>query len=315
MLASCVKEDTGDCPVPHHFDYDWCNRIEAESCVGQNHLRLYDGSGVCDPHDCPQEGTTLYLKQRHYRVLTYNDRLQGVAYSGLETAETARATVEEVPTPDIIGRVEALKVETVSALARRNVRSRALDGALIGQAESFLYRDSIPEITVDFYHEGHSLLVPEPVGYEITFRTKIKDWAMADSKSLELTLSGVVPEVKLVCGSRTEAPVRTALTETTREEERYRSYIYVFGLDRERTVLKGYVEPSSEGGSPVYIERDITEIVNKALDEAEQTGNPRIEFELELVPDSHPGEDGALVIGGSVTVVGWDEVDGGDMGV
>lgn len=315
MLASCVKEDTGDCPVPHHFDYDWCNRIEAESCVGQNHLRLYDGSGVCDPHDCPQEGTTLYLKQRHYRVLTYNDRLQGVAYSGLETAETALATVEEVPTPEIIGRVEALKAETASALAQRTLLSRAPGEALIGQAESFLYRDSIPEITVDFYHEGHSLLVPEPVGYEITFRTKIKDWTMADSKSLELTLSGVVPEVKLVCGSRTEAPARTALTETTREEERYRSYIYVFGLDRERTVLKGYVEPSSEGGSPVYIERDITEIVNKALDEAEQTGNPRIEFELELVPDSRPGEDGALVIGGSVTVVGWDEVEGGDMGV
>lgn len=315
MLASCVKEDTGDCPVPHHFDYDWCNRIEAESCVGQNHLRLYDGSGVCDPHDCPQEGTTLYLKQRHYRVLTYNDRLQGVAYSGLQDAETARATVEEVPTPDIIGRVEALKAETASALAQRNVRSRALDGALIGQAESFLYRDSIPEITVDFYREGHSLLVPEPVGYEIVFRTKIKDWAMADSKSLELTLSGVVPEVRLVCGSRTEAPVRTALTETTREEALYRSYLYVFGLDPERVVLKGYIEPSVEGEPPVYVERDLTDIVNKALDEAEQTGDPRIEFELELEPGSrpHPGEEGEFLIG-SVTVIGWDEVHGGDMG-
>lgn len=313
MLASCVKEDTGDCPVPHHFDYDWCNRIEAESCVGQNHLRLYDGSGVCDPHDCPQEGTTLYLKQRHYRVLTYNDRLQGVVYSGLETAETARATVEEVPTPDIIGRVEALKVETVSAPARRNLRSRASDGALIGQAESFLYRDSIPEITVDFRYEGHSLLVPEPVGYEIIFRTKIKDWAMADSRSLELTLSGVVPEVRLVCGSRTEAPVRTALTETTREEERYRSYIYVFGLDRGQTVLRGYLEPSDDGWGPVYIERDITDIVSEAIDEAEQTGNPRIEFELELEPDQVVQDPGSLR-GGTVTVIGWDEVDGGDMG-
>lgn len=315
MLVSCVKEDTGDCPVPHHFDYDWCNRIEAESCVGQNHLRLYDGSGVCDPHDCPQEGTTLYLKQRHYRVLTYNDRLQGVAYSGLEDAETARATVEEVPTPEIIGRVEALKVETVSALAQRARLSKASDGALIGQAESFLYRDSIPEITVDFYHEGHSLLIPDPVGYEITFRTKIKGWSMADSKSLELTLSGVVPEIKLVCGSRTETPVRTALTQTTREEDRYRSYIYVFGLDPERVVLKGYIEPSAEGEPPVYVERDLTEIVNKAIDEAEQTGNPRIEFELELDPGSRPqpGEESEFLVG-SVTVIGWDEVEGGDMG-
>lgn len=313
MLASCVKEDTGDCPVPHHFDYDWCNRIEAESCLGQNHLRLYDGSGVCDPHDCPQEGTTLYLKQRHYRVLTYNDRLQGVAYSGLQDAETARATVEEVPTPEIIGRVEELMDKEASSLMRRALRSKAPGEALIGQAESFLYRDSIPEITVDFYREGHSLLVPEPVGYEIIFRTKIKDWAMADSKSLELTLSGVVPEVRLVCGSRTEASVRTALTETTREEERYRSYIYVFGLDREQVVIRSYVDPSNEGLGPVYIERDITEIVNKALDEAEQTGNPRIEFELELVPDQVVQEPGSLR-GGSVTVVGWDEVHGGDMG-
>lgn len=313
MLASCVKEDTGDCPVPHHFDYDWCNRIEAESCVGQNHLRLYDGSGVCDPHDCPQEGTTLYLKQRHYRVLTYNDRLQGVAYSGLEDAETARATVEEVPTPEIIGRVEELMDKEASSLMRRALRSKAPGEALIGQAESFLYRDSIPEITVDFHYEGHSLLVPEPVGYEIVFHTKIKDWAMADSKSLELTLSGVVPEVRLVCGSRTEASVRTALTETTREEERYRSYIYVFGLDREQVVIRGYVDPSNEGLGPVYIERDITEIVSEAIDEAEQTGNPRIEFELELVPDQVVQEPGSLR-GGSVTVVGWDEVHGGDMG-
>lgn len=311
MLASCVKEDTGDCPVPHHFDYDWCNRIEAESCLGQNHLRLYDGSGVCDPHDCPQEGTTLYLKQRHYRVLTYNDRLQGVAYSGLEDAETARATVEEVPTPEIIGRVEALKAETASPLAQRPLLSRAPGEALIGQAESFLYRDSIPEITVDFRYEGRSLLVPEPVGYGITFRTKIKDWSMADSKSLELTLSGVVPEVKLVCGSRTESPVRTALTETTREEERYRSYIYVFGLDREQVVLKGYIDPSNEGERPIYVERDITEIVSEAIDEAEQMGNPRIEFELVLEPE-------ILQIGelstGRIRVVAWDEVDGGEMG-
>ena len=315
MLASCVKEDTGDCPVPHHFDYDWCNRIEAESCLGQNHLRLYDGSGVCDPHDCPQEGTTLYLKQRHYRVLTYNDRLQGVTYSGLENVETARATVKEVPTPEIVERVEALRDEAVSGVMSRTFRpTRALDGALIGQAESFLYRDSIPEITVDFHREGRSLLVPEPVGYEIVFRSKIKDWAMADSKSMELTLSGVVPEVQLSCGSRTEASVRTALTETTREADRYVSRLYVFGLDRESVVLKAYVEPSSDQWVPVYIERDLTEIVNKAIEEAEQTGDPRIEFDLVLEPSILPGEPGALVIGGTVTVVGWDEVEGGDMG-
>lgn len=310
VQSSCVKEDTGDCPVPHHFDYDWCNRVESESCQGQNHLRLYDGSGVCDPHDCPQEGTTLYLKQRHYRVLTYNDRLQGVAYSGLETAETARATVEEVPTPDIIGRVEDLRAEETSSLMRRALRSKAPGEALIGQAESFLYRDSISRITVDFYHEGHSLLIPEPVGYEITFRTKIKDWSMAASKSLELTLSGVVPEVKLICGSRTETPTRTALTETTREADRYRSYIYVFGLDRERVVLKGYIDPSAEGERPVYVERDLTEVVNKAIDEAEQTGDPRIEFDLELEPEIV--QIGVLKIG-KVTVVGWDEVHGGEM--
>lgn len=302
--VSCIREETGDCPVPHHFDYDWCNRVEAEGCQGQNHLRLYDGGGVCDPHDCPEEGTMLYLKQRRYRVLTYNDRLQGVVYGDLHDVDLARATVNEVPTPEIIGRVEAMIVETEFGPS---------DEALIGQAEGFLYRDSIPEVTVDFRYEGHSLLVPEPVGYEIVFRSKIKDWSMADSKSMELTLSGVVPEVRLACGSRTETPVRTALTETTREEALYRSYLYVFGLDRDRVVLKAYVDSSDEAWGPVYIERDITDIVNKALDEAEQTGNPRIEFELELVPDQIGQEPGSLRTG-AVTVIGWDEVEGGDMG-
>lgn len=302
--VSCIREETGDCPVPHHFDYDWCNRVEAEGCQGQNHLRLYDGGGVCDPHDCPEEGTMLYLKQRRYRVLTYNDRLQGIAYGDLHDVDLARATVNEVPTPEIIGRVEAMIVETEFGPS---------DGALIGQAEGFLYRDSIPEVTVDFRYEGHSLLVPEPVGYEIVFRSKIKDWSMADSKSMELTLSGVVSEVRLACGSRTETPVRTALTETTREEALYRSYLYVFGLDRDRVVLKAYVDSSDEAWGPVYIERDITDIVNKALDEAEQTGNPRIEFELELVPDQIGQEPGSLRTG-AVTVIGWDEVEGGDMG-
>ena len=302
--VSCIREDTGDCPVPHHFDYDWCNRVEAEGCLGQNHLRLYDGGGVCDPHDCPEEGTMLYLKQRRYRVLTYNDRLQGIAYGDLHDVDLARATVNEVPTPEIIGRVEAMIVETEFGPS---------DGALIGQAEGFLYRDSIPEVTVDFRYEGHSLLVPEPVGYEIVFRSKIKDWSMADSKSMELTLSGVVSEVRLACGSRTETPVRTALTETTREEALYRSYLYVFGLDRDRVVLKAYVDSSDEAWGPVYIERDLTDIVNKALDEAEQTGNPRIEFELELVPDQIGQEPGSLRTG-AVTVIGWDEVEGGDMG-
>lgn len=302
--VSCIREETGDCPVPHHFDYDWCNRVEAEGCQGQNHLRLYDGGGVCDPHDCPEEGTMLYLKQRRYRVLTYNDRLQGIAYGDLHDVDLARATVNEVPTPEIIGRVEAMIVETEFGPS---------DEALIGQAEGFLYRDSIPEVTVDFRYEGHSLLVPEPVGYEIVFRSKIKDWSMADSKSMELTLSGVVSEVRLACGSRTETPVRTALTETTREEALYRSYLYVFGLDRDRVVLKAYVDSSDEELGPVYIERDLTDIVNKALDEAEQTGDPRIEFELELVPDQIGQEPGSLRTG-AVTVIGWDEVEGGDMG-
>lgn len=302
--VSCIREETGDCPVPHHFDYDWCNRVEAEGCQGQNHLRLYDGGGVCDPHDCPEEGTMLYLKQRRYRVLTYNDRLQGIVYGDLHDVDLARATVNEVPTPEIIGRVEAMIVETEFGPS---------DEALIGQAEGFLYRDSIPEVTVDFRYEGHSLLVPEPVGYEIVFRSKIKDWSMADSKSMELTLSGVVSEVRLACGSRTETPVRTALTETTREEALYRSYLYVFGLDRDRVVLKAYVDSSDEAWGPVYIERDLTDIVNKALDEAEQTGNPRIEFELELVPDQIGQEPGSLRTG-AVTVIGWDEVEGGDMG-
>ena len=279
-LSSCVKEDTGDCPVPHHFDYDWRNLVEEEGYLGQNHLRLYDGSGACDPHDCPQEGILLYLKQRHYRVVTYNDRLQGITYSGLETAETARATVEEVPTPGIVALVEEM-------------RTGGTPGeTLIGQAEGFLYRASIPDVTVDFRYEGHSLLVPEPVGYEIAFRSTIKDWEMSDAKSLELALSGVVSEVFLSSGGRTEAPVRTALTGTTRGEDCYLSSIYVLGLDREQVVLKGYLEPSAGEWGPVYIERDITDIVSEAIAEAEQTGNPRIEFELVLVPTEVAQEPG-----------------------
>lgn len=97
-----------------------------------------------------------------------------------------------------------------------------------------------------------------------------------------------------------------------REDERYLSYLYVFGLDRAEVVLRAYIDPVSDGDSPVYIERDITDIVNKALDEAEQTGDPRIEFELELEP-LELNMNGLQM--GRMRVVGWDEVDGGDMGV
>lgn len=51
--------------------------------------------------------------------------------------------------------------------------------------------------------------------------------------------------------------------------------------------------------------------MNKALDEAEQTGDPRIEFELELEPLEL--NMNGIQMGGCGR--GWDEVDGGDMGV
>ena len=52
--------------------------------------------------------------------------------------------------------------------------------------------------------------------------------------------------------------------------------------------------------------------MNKALDESETMGDPQIEFELEFEPQAL--EMGALRLG-SLRVVGWDEVEGGDMGV
>ena len=101
---------------------------------------------------------------------------------------------------------EALAAEEASAADAFRTLWNTRAGRAHRSGGSFLYRDSIPGVTVDFRREGRSLLVPEPVGYGITFRSQIKGWTVSDVKSLELTLSGVVPEVKLVCGSRTENP-------------------------------------------------------------------------------------------------------------
>ena len=69
-------------------------------------------------------------------------RLQGVAYSDLHDIERARATVNEVPTPELIGRVEALAAEEASAAdAFRTLWNTRAGGELIGQAEAPL-RDS-----------------------------------------------------------------------------------------------------------------------------------------------------------------------------
>ena len=71
--------------------------------------------------------------------------------------------------------------------------------------------------------------------------------------------------------------------------------------------------------APIVAEGDLmgcvlllTEDGAPALDEAEQTGDPRIEFELELEP-LELNMNGLQM--GRMRVVGWDEVDGGDMGV
>ena len=69
--------------------------------------------------------------------------MQGIAYGDLHDVELARATVNEVPTPEISERVEAMKAETESALARRAVSGRASGDALIEQAGYTSYRMSI----------------------------------------------------------------------------------------------------------------------------------------------------------------------------
>lgn len=141
---SCIKEDISNCPVPHYFDYDWVNQVESDACRGQLHLRLYHESGNCYPYDTPREGIALMLAQGRYEVLTFNDRMQGLTYSGLENSRTATATVQDVPTPELVTRIETLQREQAQASW---VRTKA-DNALIGQAEGFLYWDSIPQTKV-----------------------------------------------------------------------------------------------------------------------------------------------------------------------
>ena len=131
---------------------------------------------------------------------------------------------------------------------------------------------------------------------------------MADSKSMELTLWASFP--RSVSGVQRSAPVRTALTEHARGGAL--SVVLCLrprpGSGRAESLcrtLERRIGPRLYRAGP-------TDIVNKALDEAEQTGDPRIEFELELVPDQVVQEPDRS--GGTVTVVGWDEVEGGDMG-
>lgn len=306
---SCIKEDISRCPVPHYFDYDWVNQVESDACRGQVHLRLYHESGNCYPYDTPREGTALMLAQGRYEVLTFNDRMQGLTYSGLESSQSAIATVQDVGTPELVTRIEALRQQQVQAA---RVWTKA-DNPLIGQAEGFLYWDSIPQTTVEFAYEKRDTLRPETIGYVLNFHCRFTNMAMADADSMEVTLSGVEPEVYLVEGRSTGQESRTALCETTKESDSFLATLYVFGFNPDDSyTFRGYIEPINPEESPIYVSRDLTTIVKDAIAKAEVDGNPVIDFDLELEIGNNGPEDGALTTG-QVTVVGWDEVDGGEM--
>lgn len=308
---SCIKEDISRCPVPHYFDYDWVNQVESDACRGQVHLRLYHESGNCYPYDTPREGTALMLAQGRYEVLTFNDRMQGLTYSGLESSRTATATVQDVATPELVTRIEALRQQQAQAA---RVWTKA-DNPLIGQAEGFLYWDSIPQTTVEFAYEKHDTLIPETIGYVLNFHCRFTNLSMEDADSMEVTLSGIVPEVYMLEGQSTGQASRTALCETTRESDGFLATLYVFGFNPDdEYVFEGYIEQTNPELPPIYVDRDLTTIIKDAVNKAEIDGNPVIDFELELevTDDGHTPESGELTTG-TVTVVGWDEIDAGEM--
>lgn len=308
---SCIKEDISNCPVPHYFDYDWVNQVESDACRGQLHLRLYHESGNCYPYDTPREGIALMLAQGRYEVLTFNDRMQGLTYSGLENSRTATATVQDVPTPELVTRIETLQREQAQASW---VRTKA-DNALIGQAEGFLYWDSIPQTTVEFAYEKHDTLTPETIGYVLNFHCRFTNLQIADADSMEVTLSGIVPEVYMLEGQSTGQASRTALCETTKESDGFLATLYVFGFNPDdEYVFQGYIEQVGDDATPIYVDKDLTTIIKDAVEKADADGNPVIDFDLELEIDDngHQPVEGELVTG-IVTVVGWEEVDGGEM--
>ena len=291
LFSACIKEDNSDCAVPFRFEYDWRNQVEPDACRGQVHLRLYDGNGTCNPFDCSREGAEITLDAIPYEVLTYNNRLEGLEYSGQEYTHTAQATVREVATPDLVAQ----------ALADNPPAE-----PLIGQANGFLYYDSIPRITPLVNGENHALLVPEPVGYLIRFKQNLTGPSASQVAGLEATLSGIVPQVWLATGGRTEAPTRTALARTEYADPVYLSTLYVFGVDGADNRFKVYVDVDDIDSGPVIIDKDLTDIIREAIEKNEEEGAPPIiDFELNIEIDHNSLRPG------QITVVGWEDVEGG----
>lgn len=304
VCTSCIKERRSNCPVPHHVTYDWSNLVETDgTCRGQVHLRMYHSNGMCFPFDVAGNSQDFTLLPGHYEALTFNNAMEGLVYSDLDNIHTAKATVQDTASPELVARIDAL----LDGITPSKTLSKAGE-PLIGQAESFLYWDTLPQVNIDFNYEKRDTLIPQPIGYEFEFVCSFSNVAMADIDSMEMTLSGVSSEVYLLEGNVTEAAARTAICHTTRSQNTYDGKVYVLGLQPSQPyIFRGYIELAG-GQPPIYVEKDVTDIINEAIKGLSPGSRPLIKFSMNLTALS----PGILTIGDVVVTI-WEEVEGGEM--
>lgn len=289
LASSCVKRELWVKPDEGTvmIDFDWRNVAQGQAIPQAMTVYLYGEDGTVKPEVIENGKFEGNLASGTYKVLSWNDTVDGVRFSGLEDFDKAYAYA--LPTSGITPKEDGVTESWI-------------------QQPGWLYSASITELVIKKEDTVRRTLVPEPLVRKLDLNFRVSGDVDKVTK-VTAALTGVAPSVRLAshdCQDGYASIVGFTPKRSETDLSMYSGSVLVFGVNAKdatgavaKNLVKLWVEFNGDGNNSQTIQKD-TEV---DLGGGTAGGDIDIDIDVEVSATSEAGFQ--------VTVKGWEVTSDG----